>query len=67
MTGRASNCDKGLGLVGGKDRCPHCNQFHLTPGYCQALDPVQMTEAQKAAWIKRRAAEIREEQARLDD
>jgi len=20
-------------------RCPHCKQNHLTPGYCQALDP----------------------------
>ena len=34
---RPMNCDSALGT---KDRCPHCNQFHLRPGYCQALDPV---------------------------
>ena len=22
-----------------RKRCPNCNQFHLRPGYCQALDP----------------------------
>ena len=30
------NCDK---LLGSGDKCPNCGQFHLRPGYCQALDP----------------------------
>jgi hypothetical protein len=35
---RKPNCPPGLGEVGGKDRCSHCNLFHLRPGYCSALD-----------------------------
>lgn len=31
------NRDPTLG-VPGKDRCPYCGQWHLTPGYCWALD-----------------------------
>lgn len=31
---RPSNCDPALGV---KEPCPHCGQFHLRPGYCQAL------------------------------
>ena len=26
--------------IGDKVRCPRCKQFHLRPGYCQALDPI---------------------------
>jgi hypothetical protein len=22
------------------ERCPNCNQVHMRPGYCQALDPI---------------------------
>ena len=33
------NCDPEIGLVGSEDRCPNCRQWHLRPGYCQALDP----------------------------
>ena len=36
---RPFNCDIHLARPG-KDRCPHCNQWHLRPGYCQALDPM---------------------------
>src|SRR6185295_14432646 len=39
---RPMNCDSSLGT---KDRCPHCHQFHLRPGYCQALDPVNKPDA----------------------
>ncbi len=31
------NCHPHLGT---QERCPNCNQFHLRPGYCQALNPV---------------------------
>lgn len=31
---RDLNCDPKLGT---KDRCPNCGQFHLRPGYCQAV------------------------------
>ena len=34
---RPLNCDHDLTE---KDRCPQCNQYHLRPGYCQALDPI---------------------------
>jgi hypothetical protein len=34
-----ANCDHKLALVGSKDRCPYCGQWHLVPGYCQALAP----------------------------
>lgn len=34
---RPMNCGAELGT---KVRCPHCGQFHLRPGYCQALDPI---------------------------
>ena len=33
---RPLNC---VTMLGEKERCPYCNQFHLRPGYCQALDP----------------------------
>lgn len=33
---RAANCDVDVGT---KDRCAWCGQFHLRPGYCQALEP----------------------------
>lgn len=28
------NCDP---MLGTKERCPHCGQFHLRPGYCQTV------------------------------
>lgn len=31
------NCDPKLGT---SERCPHCNLFHLRPGYCWKLDPI---------------------------
>ena len=31
------NCDTTLGYQGGP-KCPHCGQWHLRAGYCQALD-----------------------------
>lgn len=31
------NCAPELGRIGG-ERCPHCGQWHLREGYCQALD-----------------------------
>jgi hypothetical protein len=34
------NCSAKLGEVGSDKKCPHCNQFHLRAGYCQALDPI---------------------------
>jgi hypothetical protein len=40
MTGcvtRPANCQTDLTE---SKRCPHCKQFHLRPGYCQALDPI---------------------------
>ena len=33
---RPANSDVELGT---KERCPYCGQFHLRPGYCQALEP----------------------------
>ena len=60
---RPLNCDKGT-----KERCPNCNQFHLRPGYCQALDPQKTAiDAGKDAWIKRRAAELRAFYANIDN
>jgi hypothetical protein len=35
---RPLNC--GTGETEGGRRCPRCKQFHLRPGYCQALDPI---------------------------
>lgn len=37
VTARRSNCNFETSL---EKRCPHCGQNHLTPGYCQALDPI---------------------------
>ena len=37
---RPCNCGPQLGV---ENRCPHCGQFHLRPGYCQALDPINRT------------------------
>lgn len=37
VVARPLNCDE---MLGTSQRCPHCNQFHLRPGYCQALDPI---------------------------
>lgn len=34
---RPLNCDFETSL---EKRCKHCGQNHLTPGYCQALDPI---------------------------
>jgi hypothetical protein len=34
---RPCNCDADVGT---NDRCPQCHQYHLRPGYCQALDPI---------------------------
>lgn len=31
-----SNCPPDWGT---KEKCPKCRQFHLRPGYCQALNP----------------------------
>ena len=36
---RPCNCDPQVGV---NSRCPHCNQYHLRPGYCQALDPINV-------------------------
>jgi hypothetical protein len=37
------NCDPRIGVFDAKakdeGRCPGCGQFHLRPGYCQALNP----------------------------
>jgi len=35
---RPFNCPTDLTADG--KRCPNCNQIHLRPGYCQALDPI---------------------------
>ncbi len=32
-------------------RCPNCKQFHLRPGYCQALDPINR-EKYPEMWAK---------------
>lgn len=38
---RPLNCDPKVHNAGGNDeRCPRCNQWHLRPAYCQALDPL---------------------------
>lgn len=37
VTARQLNCEAELGTV---SRCPYCGQFHLRPGYCQALDTI---------------------------
>jgi hypothetical protein len=34
---RPINC---VSVLGDKDRCPYCGQFHLRLGYCQALDSI---------------------------
>lgn len=38
------NCEPGIHDAVANDKvrenCPNCNQFHLRPGYCQALDPI---------------------------
>lgn len=34
---RPLNSDQNLGTVA---KCPYCTQYHLRPGYCQALDPI---------------------------
>ena len=63
-TNRPFNCGTSLGT---KERCPRCGQFHLRPGYCQALDPQKSAiDAGKDAWIKKRAAELRAFYARID-
>ena len=33
------NCDPAIGVFEKTARCPRCGQWHLRPGYCQALDP----------------------------
>src|SRR6478736_2422013 len=38
---RPFNCDPKLYVAGqGGERCPHCRLWHLRPGYCMALDPM---------------------------
>ena len=39
---RPLNC--GAGETEGGRRCQRCKQFHLRPGYCQALDPVNAAQ-----------------------
>lgn len=34
---RPLNCTTNIGE---KERCPHCGQFHLRLGYCQAFDAI---------------------------
>ena len=38
---RPCNCDPRVGV---DNRCPHCRQHHLRPGYCQALDPINAAQ-----------------------
>jgi len=40
------NCDPQLGLIGSKARCPHCNQFHLRPGFCQAVHKASLVDTE---------------------
>ena len=62
---RPLNCDKALGT---KEPCPHCAQFHLRPGYCQACDAQKTAiDAEKDAWIKNRAEELRAFYANIDN
>ena len=35
----STNCDPDIAVHGVTARCPRCGQWHLRPGYCQALDP----------------------------
>jgi hypothetical protein len=39
---RPFNCPAELTADG--KRCPNCNQVHLRPGYCHALDPINATK-----------------------
>jgi hypothetical protein len=39
---RPLNC--GAGETESGRRCPRCKQFHLRPGYCQALDPINAAQ-----------------------
>jgi hypothetical protein len=41
---RPQNCEPSVHDADAAEKarkpCPNCNQFHLRPGYCQALDPI---------------------------
>src|SRR5262245_9979890 len=38
---RPCNCNPQVGV---NERCLHCRQYHLRPGYCQALDPINAAQ-----------------------
>lgn len=70
QSARPVNCDLSLGVA--PKRCPHCGQFHLRPGYCQALDELNAdrypkfhsSEAIKKAKIEREKRDLQERNVR---
>ncbi len=61
---RPANCDASIHDADAAEKvrklCPNCNQFHLRPGYCQALDPINAGEypqSQKAVSVETKSHE----------